>query len=362
MQIFKKTSTPLTNEEIFEWLKSLRGNPYNPASKFDVTTVFRAKLGEDEHYYFAGVNVENLDHRLTTHGEEGCIAAMVTGLGNKAEIAEIWLMGAPRELTSDSDHPLASNTVSCCGKCRQQIASLANPEAKVHSFSLKGDHKTTTVGEFLTDVFSFKHFAPELLTHNHQLNRSPSHEEVESKIMRQGHELSHAEIFAWLQELESVDFASHTSQAVILKLDNGAYVAGVRVEEAAFLSADPIQNALAIANAEFGKPTVTEVWSYTKKRPEQMVEFNSFGASTLSQFSAHKNKTSGLSQALSYTPLTLSAVQVLAEFAKTNITIHLLNSEGRAMQVRLNDCANVIPTFTTSKIEIEPAKFKLNSN
>ena len=215
MKIFKKSANPLTQEEITQWLRELRGNPYAVASGFDVTSVFRAKIGDDDTYYFAGVNVENPHHRLSTHGEEGSISALTTALGKKAEIVEGWVMGAPSGLNAGDDHFLANNCVSCCGKCRQQIAGLADPSVKIHSISLNGTHKETTVGEFLPDAFSFRQFAPELASKagDTSIIHTPSEKQVESRLIRTEKSLSEDEIKAWLHELCQQNIASRCRKA-----------------------------------------------------------------------------------------------------------------------------------------------------
>ena len=132
-------------KEIIDWLRDMRGSPYVPASGFDVTVVFRAKIGNADDYYFTGVNVENPDHRLSTHGEEAALSAMVTGLGKQVELVEGWVMGAPKHLKPGSADPLANNKCTCCGKCRQQIAGFAGPDVKIHSVSLNGAVSSITV-------------------------------------------------------------------------------------------------------------------------------------------------------------------------------------------------------------------------
>lgn len=186
MKLFRKSATPLTQQDITQWLREMRGNPYVTASGFDVTAVFRAKVGDDDTYYFAGVNVENPHHRLSTHGEEGCISAIATALGKNAEIVEGWVMGAPTNLKAGDDHALANNCVSCCGKCRQQIASLANPAVQIHSVSLNGAIKTTTVGDFLPDAFTYKQFMTEVggNSANNSPFSTPTAEQVESRLIR----------------------------------------------------------------------------------------------------------------------------------------------------------------------------------
>src|SRR5437762_371186 len=93
MNSFRKGA--LSAADIVQWLKELRSHAYVPESGYCVSAVFRARLGGTDDYYFGGVNAENIEHRISTHGEEGCIAGMVTGLGNRVRMAEGWVMGAP---------------------------------------------------------------------------------------------------------------------------------------------------------------------------------------------------------------------------------------------------------------------------
>lgn len=333
MRIFRKSDHPLSQEEITEWLRALRGSPYVAASGYDVTSVFRAKVGNDDQYYFAGVNVENPHHRLSTHGEEGCIAAMVTGLGKQAEIVEGWVMGAPGKLKQGDTDPAANQGGSCCGKCRQQIAGFAAPSVPIHSVALNGQVATTTVGEFLPDAFSYRSFMPELVSSRHADTPAPASPEVEAKLMRQG-PLTNDQIRSWLKELESFDLSSRQSQAVIIRLANGMYVAGVKVEDAAFLSIDPMQSAIALATAEFGAQKVTEVHSFGKGR-----DGAELGADA-------------------YIPLTGSALQVLSQFAvHEQMPITLYNAQQQSHTIKLKDAARYLPTFEQPAMVAGPDRF-----
>lgn len=143
--------------------------------------------------------------------------------------------------------------------------------------------------------------------------------------------LSDDEIKTWLQELESVDFSSNTSQAVIVKLANGAYVAGVKVEEAAYVSIDPMQSAMAIANAEFGEQKVLEVHTLGKGHSEAPE---------------------------SYASLTGSAIQVVAQFAAhPEIPIHLYKNQGESVTIKLSDAGRYLPTFSQPTPIIGPERF-----
>lgn len=234
----------------------LRANAYIPESGFAVAAVFRARAAGEEDYYFAGVNVENADHRLSTHGEEGAIAALVTALGPSAEIAEGWVLGAVRE------NPSPEALASCCGKCRQQIAGLAPPAVKIHYLSPGGVARaTTTVGDFLPGLFSFRDYIAGFA--QRPSAAVPPTAAVAERLIRKA-PLGADDIKSWLGSLESVDHASHVPQVAVLRLANGYYVAGVKVEEAAFNDISAMQAALAIASAAFGPIRAEEVWVRTK--------------------------------------------------------------------------------------------------
>lgn len=316
MKSFRKGT--LTDQEIHQWLLDLRGNPDVPESGFDVTAVFRAKVDGVDDYYFAGVNVENIDHRLSTHGEEGCISGIVTALGKRAEIVEGWVMGAPRGLKADDDSPFTSMECACCGKCRQQVAGLAREDVKIHSVAMKGNSKTVTVGAFLPDLFTFLQYIPELVKpQTDGGNKAPTAQEVEKKLVRKG-PLPDKEIADWLKSLESVDYASKVSQSAVILLENGNYVAGTRVEEAAFVSINATQAAVAVASAAFGPSKVKEVWVYTRGREEKKLAPGTYGT------------------------LPMSALQTLHQVAADDeMPVHFLNDKGIAKTTTLSGAAAI---------------------
>ena len=308
----------LSDAEIHQWLLDLRDNPHIPESGFAVSAVFRARCGGDDDYYFAGVNVENMDHRLSTHGEEGSIAGIVTGLGKQAEIVEGWVMGAPANVGAGDKGPAAKSLASCCGKCRQQIAGLAAADAQIHSVSVSGKTSTTAVGAFLPDLFTFRQYILDLAT-DQRTGKAPAAAAVKKKLVRKG-PLTRKEIEGWLKSLESVDYASKVSQSIILKLDNGFYAAGTRVEEAAFVDINAAQAAIAVATSAFGTCTVESAWVYTKGRDEKKLPAGSFGT------------------------LPMSALQVLSEFAKSDkMPVHYLGDGGLVVNKTLASAAKIVP-------------------
>lgn len=363
MKLFRKADKPLSHQEIVAWLRALRGSPYNPASGFDVTAVFRVKYNDCDTYYFAGVNIEYPHLRLGTHAEEGCIAAMATAFGKKAEIVEGFLMGAPHNLKPGEDHFLANNNVACCGKCRQQIVGLvANPDVVIHSFTLNGAHKQMTVGEFLPNAFSYKDFDPDAISAMKQPGKALDETAIRSKLIRENTQLADNEVFAWLKDLESLDYSTKTSQAVVLQLKNGNYVAGVKIEEAAYVSIDPIQSAIAIAHAHFPRVEVEKIWSYTYDRNLKATAASTPSNTALPGFNLHKESTERglIAGSPEKSMLTLSAVQCVAQFAVSdNIDIDMFNTRGHKASIKLNNSAQLILRFpkapTSESIRPSPA-------
>jgi cytidine deaminase len=244
--------------------------------------------------------VENIDHRLSTHGEEGAIAAMITGLGKQAEIVELWCMGAPPQLKPGSKYPAADICTTCCGKCRQQIAGLAADDTKIHYVSLNGRVETTTVDAFLPEAFRLPVSAQAA-----KAGVALAASDVEEKLVRKG-PLTQAEIESWLKNLEPVDFISKTSQSMVVELDSGFYVAGTSVEDAAFIDISVAQAVVAIAAGAFGAFKVKAAWVYT----------------------------AGCDEKKANDRLPLSALQVLLTFAQdTALPLHYLGESGAMLKL-----------------------------
>jgi cytidine deaminase len=263
MNVFKQD--PLTQDQIALWLRALRPHAHAPLSCFHVACVLRS--GD---FYFGGVNVEMADHRLTTHGEEGAISALIAALGGGAKIDEGWILGADRD-ARDGNY-----CAPPCGKCRQQIISLAGPEARIHSFSLSGAMETFRVKDFLPGVFSPGGIADKVSA----ASSSPR------ALTRKG-PLAPPEIKTWLESLESAAFVSGVTQSAVLRLGNGFYVAGTKVEEVAFISINPAQAAAAVAVSAFGRQEIEEVWFYTKAPPDTYASMPLSALQTLHEFAAH---------------------------------------------------------------------------
>ncbi len=322
MDVFKKGR--LRKAEIYRWLCALRSRSYVPESGYAVAAVFRVKSAGADDCYFAGVNVENVDHRLSTHGEEGAISAIVTALGKNAKIAEGWVMGAPRHVRAGDNGIEADHFASCCGKCRQQIAGMSSPRAKIHYMSLNGAVETTTVGKFLPEPFVFDAFISGLAG-SLVKDKGISLAAGRKKLLRKG-PCTDKQISGWLKSLESVDYATHISQSVVLKLDNGHYVAGTRVEDVAFIDISSAQAAVAVAAAAFGAFKIEGAWVYTRGRDKKNLPAQATGL------------------------LPLSALQVLSEFAKNKKTpIRFLRDKGTPVKKTLAAAVAVAPVKSQKK-------------
>lgn len=288
----------MSGKDIHRWLVDLRPHAYIPESSFAVSVVLRASFAGESDYYFAGVNVENIDHRLSTHGEEGAIAAMIAGLGNQARIVELWCMGASPRLKPGDKDPAADAFATCCGKCRQQIAGLSSDDVKIHYVSLNGAEQITTVGVALPQAFRLP-----LATAKHEV-RALTVEEVERGLARKG-PLTATDIETWLRTLEPVDFMSGIAQSIVVELDNGFYVSGTRIEEAAFIDISVAQSAMAIATGAFGSFKIKSAWIFTR---------------------GHTSEGRAL--------LSLSSLQVLSEFRyDSSLTLSYL-SDGKVMSTK----------------------------
>ena len=315
-------SGALSATDIFQWLVDLRAAPHTPESGFNVSAIFRARLSTRDDYYFAGLNVENSDHRLSSHGEEGAISAAVAALGPEVELTEGWVMGAPAHVTPASQSTFTGLRVTCCGKCTQQMVGLALPDAPIHSVALDGTQDTRLMRDMLAAPFSFRQMMSVMPGSNTSLNTIavPDDITVLQRLTRTG-KLEKADIFNWLQELPSIDHASKVSHSAVLRLDNGTYVAGTKVEEAAYIDISPVQAAVAIARAHYGPCKIEEVWSLATGRDGKQLQPDQ------------------------YMPLPLSNLQVIAENTDNpTLLMHYFTSSGAAQSATLTEATRMMPT------------------
>lgn len=364
MLFFELQESHDLQSQIHKLLMDQRSHSHVVNSNFSVTAVGRINYqGKD--LYCVSSNGEYLNHRTSTHGEEGVMAIMHTALGKSAQLTGLWVMGGVIGTQPGSE--AANLLVTCCGKCRQQICSCANADVPVTSVSINGNVQQTTVGEFLPQSFGFKDFDVKDLQPSRLNYSSFSVADLEKRVVCQGVALSDAEIFDWLNSLEAVDHANKKEEMVVIQVAENTYVAGVSIQEAAYISINAMQAALSNARTAFGEFEVQRVWSRTKDNglTESASSTISFPApAMISQFEAFKNSANTISQRFS--PLNGSSLEALREFStNTNAPITLFNDNGLTATYSFNNAARFIPsskkqTFTQDEISrvgmIEPTR------
>ncbi len=117
-------------ERLVALAREVRERAYAPYSRFRVGAALRDERGG----LHAGANVENASYPEGQCAETSAIGALVASGGSRIEEAAV-LADAER--------------VTPCGGCRQRLAELAGPEARVHLCGPEGIRSTTTVGELL---------------------------------------------------------------------------------------------------------------------------------------------------------------------------------------------------------------------
>ena len=106
-----------------------------PYSRFRVGACVRAASGR----LYAGCNVENASYPVTQCAEATAIGAMVAA-GDRA-IVEVVVVAEGPEVCAP------------CGRCRQQLAEFAGPDARVHLCGPGGVRVSATLGELLPLAF-----------------------------------------------------------------------------------------------------------------------------------------------------------------------------------------------------------------
>ena len=106
-------------------------NAHAPYSRFRVGACVRAASGR----LYAGCNVENASYPVGQCAEATAIGAMVAA-GDR-QIVELVLL-------TEGARPC-----SPCGRCRQQLAEFARPDARIHLCGPEGAQVTTTLGDLL---------------------------------------------------------------------------------------------------------------------------------------------------------------------------------------------------------------------
>jgi cytidine deaminase len=314
-----------------DWLMGLRQKSYAPGSHYKVANILAAK-SQGGFICFGGVNVESLDHRQSVHSEESALAFMVTALGRNTSIHAGWTLGAPDSIIAPCADPIADISATPCGNCRQQMMGLAaHKQIPIHAMSLNGHDNLKTIGQLLPDDFQFENFLPHANAERAAAQDFLAPNNVEdfiSRVIRHG-PLNDDDIFNWLSVLDSIDYASHISQSVILLLDNGFYVAGVRVENAAYTGLNATQSALGIATTNFGKSGVRAIYTLSQNR-----------------------QPGAQSDDLIY-PLSLPSLQGLNEFVDgPDVPVTLFTAAGDAVTFPYKDAGHVYSSFAVPAYRI----------
>jgi cytidine deaminase len=110
-------------------------NAHAPYSRFRVGACLRAVSGR----LYAGCNVENASYPVGQCAEATAIGAMIAA-GDR-DIVDIVVLTEGTEVCSP------------CGRCRQQLAEFARPDARVHLCGPEGVRHTTTLGQLLPLAF-----------------------------------------------------------------------------------------------------------------------------------------------------------------------------------------------------------------
>ena len=126
-------SEPL--EPMLDLARRALANAHAPYSRFRVGACLRAASGR----LYAGCNVENAAYPVGQCAEATAIGSMVAA-GDR-QIVEVVVLTERAEPCSP------------CGRCRQQLAEFARPEALVHLCGPEGIRRTTTLGELLPLAF-----------------------------------------------------------------------------------------------------------------------------------------------------------------------------------------------------------------
>ena len=110
-------------------------NAHAPYSRFRVGACLRAAGGR----LHAGCNVENASYPVGQCAEATAIGAMVAA-GDRTVVEVVIVTEGPEPCPP-------------CGRCRQQLAEFAGPDARIHLCGPDGLRLTITLGELLPLAF-----------------------------------------------------------------------------------------------------------------------------------------------------------------------------------------------------------------
>lgn len=122
-------------ETMLDLARRALANAHAPYSRFRVGACVRAASGR----LYAGCNVENAALPITQCAEASAIGAMVAA-GDRRILEAV--------IVTERAGPCPP-----CGRCRQQIAEFAGPDARIHLCGPEGVRVTTTLGHLLPMAF-----------------------------------------------------------------------------------------------------------------------------------------------------------------------------------------------------------------
>jgi cytidine deaminase len=128
-------SAPLHVETMLELARRALANAHAPYSRFKIGACVRAASGR----LYAGCNVENASYGVTQCAEATAIGAMVAA-GDRQILEAV--------IVTEGAEPCPP-----CGRCRQQLAGFAPPDARIHLCGPEGVRVTATLGELLPMAF-----------------------------------------------------------------------------------------------------------------------------------------------------------------------------------------------------------------
>ena len=120
---------------MLEVARQALANAHAPYSRFRVGACVRASSGR----LYAGCNVENASYPVGQCAEATAIGAMVAA-GDRHIVEAV--------VVSEGAEPCPP-----CGRCRQQLAEFAGPDARIHLCGPDGARVTTSLGELLPMTF-----------------------------------------------------------------------------------------------------------------------------------------------------------------------------------------------------------------
>ena len=122
-------------DRMVELARQALANAHAPYSRFRVGACVRAASGR----FYAGCNVENASYPVSQCAEATAIGAMVAA-GDRHIVEAV--------IVSEGTEPCPP-----CGRCRQQLAEFAAPDARIHLCGAEGIRVMTTLGELLPMAF-----------------------------------------------------------------------------------------------------------------------------------------------------------------------------------------------------------------